>query len=257
MIQLVKESKTLNIELHQYGYTICPADWGEVDNPTFHRVYYIQSGSAWVEISGKKTAFEKGCLYVMPVNTSYSLSHDKADPLECTYFHLHTLPLISSGITKVEVDNESTLGMSLSIFRHLVEKGYHGNTITYEAGIIVDLLSEYVSLEIDENPVITETLTIIREKYGDKLSNNYLAEHFGYNSNYFIKLFCEHVGITPGAYIKKYRLGKSIEFILQGKPISVIAGDVGYDDPKAFSRFFKKQTGVAPSEYVKYYKLNI
>lgn len=257
MIQLIQGDKTLDIELHQCGHLTCPPDWGEVTNATFHRIYYIHGGSAWVEISGKRTQFKKDCLYVMPVNTTYTLGQIPKEPLECTYIHLHTLPLLNNGITEIQVEKESPLALSLKLFKELYELKYQRNTISYQAGVLFNMIARHMTIEISENQVITDALTIIRRQYSEKISNKYLADCFGYNENYFIRLFSEHVGITPGAYVMKYRLGKAIEFILDGKPISVVASDVGYDDSKAFSRFFKKQTGVAPSDYKKYYQLAI
>jgi YesN/AraC family two-component response regulator len=53
-------------------------------------------------------------------------------------------------------------------------------------------------------------------------------------------------------FINTIRLKKSKELFLSGSDnISEIAYSVGYNDPKYYSRLFKKNFGISPSEYLK------
>ena len=53
-------------------------------------------------------------------------------------------------------------------------------------------------------------------------------------------------------FINTVRLKKSKEIMTEGSyNISGVAYAVGYNDPKYFSRLFKKHFGISPSEYIK------
>lgn len=257
IINLKKQKRALAVDLQLSGHIICKEGWGELDYPTFHRIYYIYGGKGWCELDGQRIDFEIGHLYILPVNAEYRLGHDPEHPLECTYLHIHTMPLISNGIMKLNVEESSAIHSILMVMKRLVDDNHQISTILYQTGVLIDLISCELDLEFIENAVITEAVQIIRERYSEHLSNESLAGQFGYNTNYFIRLFSENVGSTPGTYLMKYRLKKAIGYIMDGYSINDTASYVGYKDSKAFARFFKKQTGVPPSEYKKYYVLNV
>ncbi len=59
-------------------------------------------------------------------------------------------------------------------------------------------------------------------------------------------------GLSPIDYILDIRIKRSVQLLKEGKHnISSIAYMTGFDDPKYFTKFFKKRIGITPSEYVK------
>lgn len=58
------------------------------------------------------------------------------------------------------------------------------------------------------------------------------------------------VGMTPVDFLRHIRMQRAEELIRKSNyPFSQIAYEVGYSDPKYFSKCFKKETGMTPSEY--------
>ena len=67
------------------------------------------------------------------------------------------------------------------------------------------------------------------------------------------------VGQPAGQFLRNYRLNIAYELILKNKKtknmnISEIAYEVGFNDPKYFSRCFKNNYGMQPKEYLKRYQ---
>ncbi|MBR1401837.1 MAG: helix-turn-helix domain-containing protein [Prevotella sp.] len=58
------------------------------------------------------------------------------------------------------------------------------------------------------------------------------------------------LGTTPMEFMREARIRKSAQLLVNtSKPVSVIAYECGFADPKYFSKCFKATTGMTPSEY--------
>jgi transcriptional regulator GlxA family with amidase domain len=76
-----------------------------------------------------------------------------------------------------------------------------------------------------------------------------LAAECGMSRSAFANGFRDAVGVTPGAYLQKWRVGLAQKALLQGKSLKLIAQDVGYGSEAALSRAFKAQSGKSPREW--------
>jgi AraC-like DNA-binding protein len=78
-----------------------------------------------------------------------------------------------------------------------------------------------------------------------------LAAACGMSRSAFANGFRETVGVTPGVYLQRWRVGLAQKALLQGKSLKLIAQDVGYGSEAALSRAFKAQSGKSPREWRK------
>ena len=103
---------------------------------------------------------------------------------------------------------------------------------------------------------VREAQQYIQEHYGDSLlSLNSVADYVGLNSTYFSGLFKKNCSVGFADYLQNLRLAKAKEFLTRTKnPIKQISAEVGYSDPKHFSRIFKSITGIKPNEYRQLYE---
>ncbi len=76
-----------------------------------------------------------------------------------------------------------------------------------------------------------------------------LARVSGMSRSAFASGFRDTVGVTPGAYLQRWRVGLAQKALLQGKSLKHIAMDVGYGSEAALSRAFKAQSGKSPREW--------
>ncbi len=95
---------------------------------------------------------------------------------------------------------------------------------------------------------IAHVLRIIRTKYAEKLDVEYLAREARMGVSAFHQSFKEVTSESPMQYLKKIRLTKARDMILQEKEKVYIAADsVGYESTSQFSREFKRYFGEPPS----------
>lgn len=97
---------------------------------------------------------------------------------------------------------------------------------------------------------IEDVLRYIDQNYIQDISLNDAAEVAHLNPNYFCTLFKEETGVNFKEYLLTKRVEAARRFLKSEKyKFSEIAGIVGFNDPKHFTRVFKKITGVTPGEY--------
>lgn len=92
----------------------------------------------------------------------------------------------------------------------------------------------------------------IRANLYKSLSVQTVADFFGYNSEYFIRMFKQCVGVTPKQYISEMQIDRA-KFLLTttNDKIKEIAHQIGIDDEKVFLKKFKKQEGISPTQFRK------
>ncbi|WP_438969759.1 AraC family transcriptional regulator [Methylophaga sp.] len=69
----------------------------------------------------------------------------------------------------------------------------------------------------------------------------------------FADEFRRVVGQTPGDYLIDWRISVAQSELKKGKPVSVVANEVGYENSSALSKAFKRKTGLSPSAWLKSY----
>ncbi|MFR9191086.1 MAG: helix-turn-helix transcriptional regulator [Anaerotruncus massiliensis (ex Togo et al. 2019)] len=102
-----------------------------------------------------------------------------------------------------------------------------------------------------QEAVVAEMEQYLIDNYEKPISNEMLANKFGFVPNYISKIFRRHRGVTPSEFLTKYRVEMAIR-LMKVHPdmlIKEIAQAVGYANQYYFSRIFKKETGMWPTEY--------
>lgn len=77
-----------------------------------------------------------------------------------------------------------------------------------------------------------------------------VAERFHYSPSYLTALYRRVFGIGVAEQIAEYRIDRARELLSSTtSPVTDIAAEVGYDDPKYFMRVFKRRTDLTPTQY--------
>lgn len=103
-----------------------------------------------------------------------------------------------------------------------------------------------------QSGVIEKICDYIRANLYKNLTVQMVAEFFGYNCEYFIRMFKQHTGMTPKQYISEMQMDRA-KFLLTttNDKIKEIAHQIGIDDEKVFLKRFKKQEGISPTQFRK------
>lgn len=82
------------------------------------------------------------------------------------------------------------------------------------------------------------------------------AERLHLTEKTFARRFRQATGHAPLKYLQRMRIETARGLLEKGRaPVDEIAARVGYQDPGAFRRVFKRETGLSPAEYRRSFKL--
>jgi len=99
------------------------------------------------------------------------------------------------------------------------------------------------------HPRLRLALVAMHEQPAHAWSLEELAAQAGMSRSVFANTFRDRVGCTPGVYLQRWRIGLAQRALLQGRPLKLIAIEVGYGSEAAFSRAFKASYGVSPRQW--------
>ena len=100
------------------------------------------------------------------------------------------------------------------------------------------------------SPAVKEMVSVIEENYGMRLGLDGFSDRFRLTPEYLSNRFAKENGMTFSNYLKKVRIEKAKELILNtDMKIYEVAYSVGYPDQKYFSKVFKEYTGVSAKQY--------
>ena len=104
---------------------------------------------------------------------------------------------------------------------------------------------------MENSELITKTLWYIRnQKSNTALTIDDIAEHAGFSTDYFNRIFLAHTGFNVMEYLRFCRL-KNAAMVLRNSDVNVldVALQSGYETHESFSRAFKKQFAQTPALY--------
>lgn len=99
---------------------------------------------------------------------------------------------------------------------------------------------------------MAKVIGIMEGKYSEKLDVQQLADSANMSVSAFHKTFKEVTANSPLQYLKKIRLARARDLIVQKNMKAYLAADaVGYESPSQFSREFKRHYGLSPAEMMR------
>jgi AraC-like DNA-binding protein len=116
---------------------------------------------------------------------------------------------------------------------------------------LVPVPKEVTTTHVDEQ-FLQKTIKIVEMNINNpEFGVQKLAAELCVSRSLLHKKLTSIVDLSANDFITSMRLKKSALLLMQGNlNISEIAFEVGFNDPKYFSRCFKKHFGISPSEYI-------
>nr|WP_220132266.1 MULTISPECIES: AraC family transcriptional regulator [Listeria] len=97
---------------------------------------------------------------------------------------------------------------------------------------------------------LQQIFAYVEEHYQETITLGQVADHVGFSSYYFTKLFKRNMGITFMTFVNDYRLSKAKWILLNEEtPVTEVAELAGFSSVKTFHHAFKRAMGVSPLKY--------
>jgi YesN/AraC family two-component response regulator len=135
----------------------------------------------------------------------------------------------------------------------------HTRVIVQSKGVLVDaeIVAALHRSLFGEDALLPETSTLVKraiaylhQNYTRPLKRWEVAKAVGASENYLSRVFKQELGLSPWDYLNRFRVQQAQELFRRTRgSVRQVADQVGFNDPKYFSRVFRKLTGLSPSEF--------
>lgn len=232
------------------GITVVSPAWevSEPQAPGFVRAYWVHGGTAEYRDGLGGRLLAPGHIYLFPSAAPYWMRTRAEDPLYCTFIHLDIQPLRLVRLLDRGPEDPLCLPVFQAI-REAYRRGYP-ETAAGAAAALEAYGAESGLLE-KPDPQIAALCAYMADHFAEPLTVAGLSAQFGYNDQYFIRLFRRGVGSTPHQYLLQLRLREAVRLLQGDAPIYAIAARVGFRDGETFCRAFKRRYGLSPGMYRK------
>ena len=238
-----------------------------------YTISYIQDGRATIKIGKKSFNAKKGCIFIYKPHQTYSAEsvkdfkyqtisiqvdfadeefHHKAKDAgwkDVNYFPPEENWKMRKVLDSLVKESEKKEKNPMLIKNYLIE--------------LFAVINEYAESKLkakavgkNEKNYTAETCLkakeFIEKNLGKKLVLKDIAAEVNLSPFRFAHVFKQYTGISPIDYVIRTRIDKAKILLKEtAKPVSEIAGDVGFFDQNYFTRTFKKLEKTTPTGYRK------
>ena len=123
--------------------------------------------------------------------------------------------------------------------------------------LVILLLRHLISSRVQQpgmmaglaDPRLSRALTLMHEQPAKAWRVADLATAANQSRAGFAEQFRRVVGQSPADYLVSWRISLAQKRLREGRPIALIAQEVGYESPSALARAFRRKTGLSLREW--------
>ncbi len=249
-----------------YNCEIEQCEGGQLYGPKhrdYHFIHFVVKGEGTLDIQGRSYPIHRDQLFIVPAGEVSIYRASEVNPWKYCWIGF-------LGIQSVQFINSLMRCGPERYVQDCQDASYYEDQIRS----ILDLSGKRVSTHLRSNGVMYNLIGTLLDELGaddpkgmgisipyqarqymdlhyhDSLQIADVAAAVGVHVNYLANVFQEQYHMTPKQYLTKLKLDKAKELLLFTEhPIYIVANSVGFSDPLAFSKFFRRMTGASPSEY--------
>ena len=240
--------------LLQSGYGRQPQNWHvlETKAPMYARVYWIMGGKTVYRSGNFSMKLRQNWLYIFPVYATYEMTTDPEDPLDCLYLHLDVHSISLSRPVAVELAADPELNHYLQVLSDAIMGQMPPDYLEVLARGFEKLCLHKHLLEAPDLQT-RSYIDLMRKTYRTDVPVARLASSMGYSTEYFIRTFKKHLGVSPHQYAISLRMSDAVRMLTTDATLEEIARAIGYVDDHSFSNAFRRYYGISPSVYRRHY----
>ena len=252
-----------DLVLYEVGCQKCPPDYsfGPIIRNNYV-LHYILSGSGSLYLDNREFPVYAEQAFITPPNLVSFYKGSTSDPWNYIWIHFNGRKamdlLTQAGISKetpVFIPAAPSDGLKdciTEILRHNSEEyTCIGNLYRLFHFLINNSSNRPAPEESDKSLVyIKSVIEYITKKYREPIKIQDIADYCGLDRSYLSKMFKNATSYSPQEYLIFYRIQKAKQLLIKEEiPVQNVAYSIGYTDPFAFSKVFKRETGFSPTQY--------
>jgi len=255
-----------NIDLNIYQFGREKVKPGISCGPTFRKHYVIHlilDGKGIFRQENKTFSVCAGQAFLIIPNTKVYYEADKIFPYTYAWIEFDGLKakeyLRQAGLTReCPIFTPKSKNNAEEFIINIIDN--HDNEIKVNAYFLL-FLDTLISSSSSSQPIneaqknsgelyVKHVINYISLNYWKKITVDNLAEICGINRSHLSRIFKQKTGISLQQYILQYKMDIACQLLnTTSLSITEIAQSVGYSDPFAFSKIFKKYKYIAPNEW--------
>ena len=225
-------------------------------------IHYVKSGKGVLHLDGNTFEVRAGQAFITFPNMLAHYKADSADPWNYNWVHFNGRRaldmLYQCGITAhqpIFTPDTNDCGlrecMTEMLNDHVHEYSCISNMYRLFQIMALHSLTRPKPEAVEANlRYVNLVVQYIKQKYFEQIRVSDIADYCSLNRSYLSKVFKDATTYSIQEYLINFRIKKARQLLsTTGQTIQYVAYSVGYQDPLAFSRIFRKETGLSPSEY--------
>jgi AraC-like DNA-binding protein len=141
---------------------------------------------------------------------------------------------------------------------HLTRRAAADPHLRSDGALVTLLLEQLITIEVvplqlplPRDPRALAAANAVRAAAGTRRSLASIARGAGASARTLQRLFAAETNLTFEKWRQRARLIRAIELLAEGRKVTRVASDVGYDSPSAFIAMFRRELGSTPRLYLR------
>lgn len=249
-----------NLRFKSVGNFISQGRWRHpISTQQSWEFIYMTEGEAYLFVEDEKIDVREGDAVLFPAGASHGGYRDSEERVSFLWLHvfaedreakeyLEALPLY--------IKTASSTQLPL-MMRQILHRANHA---IYPAEMN-DMTSRQIAMEYSiwskeqwgfgsEMGLVNKIKEWIRINSDSRITVSDIAREFSYNEDYITRYFSKKTGLSLKSYIDGARMNVlRSKLMTTDQPLKIIASESGFDDYKAFLKFFTYHEGATPTEF--------
>lgn len=257
MVSFHSNANSLHLTINRSDYLYLTPHWRDKDACISQtRLYFVESGSGYLELDGRMIPLEPGYMYLIPSRLHFGYG---CDGLKKLYFHIRVSHVDQKDLL-TDVGRILRLPYEPSLLQELLR--CYRRTDLYGMLQLKMLLLQVIcrfaeaydlpsmSVKTYSEPV-KQAISYIQAAPSIKHTGKSIAEHLFISESKLRNAFKRELGTTIGDYIDQCVFRQAKLLLQSSMSMDQISQQLGFCDQFYFSRRFKQRYGQTPSQYRK------